>query len=128
MAKKQFISPDSIHAGPTYSHAVRTGNTIYLAGKVGRDARGEIVDGGIEAQARQAFHNLQATLDAAGATMRDIVKLTLFLKNLDDMAIVSRVRGEFLSAPMPASTAVEVSRLAPGILLEIDGIAVIDDA
>ena len=126
--KKQFIVPQGTHAAPTYSHAVKAGNTIYLAGHVGRDVNGKVVEGGIEAQTAQAFENIKRTLDAAGATLADIVKLTIHVTDIDAMSTVRDVRARYLSAPMPASTAVEVARLAPGVLIEIDGTAVIDDA
>ncbi|SIO72088.1 endoribonuclease L-PSP [Burkholderia sp. GAS332] len=125
--KKQFIVPSGTHAAPTYSHAVKAGNTIYLAGHVGRDAQGNVVDGGIEAQTAQAFENLKYTLEAAGATLPDIVKLTVHLTDIGAMATVRDVRARYLKSPMPASTVVEVVRLAPGVLIEIDGIAVKDD-
>ncbi|WP_414447033.1 RidA family protein [Burkholderia sp. 22PA0099] len=125
--KKQFIVPQGTHAAPTYSYAVKAGNTIYLAGHVGRDAQGAVVDGGIEAQTAQAFENLTRTLEASGATLADIVKLTVHVTDIDAMASVREVRARYLKPPMPASTAVEVARLAPGVLIEIDGIAVLDD-
>lgn len=126
--RKQFIVPSGTHVAPTYSHAVKAGATIYLAGHVGRDAAGKVVDGGIEAQTAQVFENLTRTLAAAGATLADIVKLTVHITDIDAMAVVREVRARYLKPPMPASTAVEVARLAPGILIEIDGIAVVDDA
>ncbi|VVD96707.1 RidA family protein [Pandoraea terrigena] len=125
--KKQFIVPQGTHAMPTYSYAVKAGNAVYLAGHVGRDAQGRVVEGGIEAQTAQAFENLKRTLNAAGATLSDIVKLTIHLTDIEAMATVRDVRARYLKPPMPASTAVEVARLAPGVLIEIDGTAVIDD-
>jgi len=123
---KEYIVPAGAPPAKTYSHAVKAGKTIYIAGQVGRDANGSIVPGGIAEQARQTFENLRLAVQAAGGTMQDIVKLTLYLTNLQDMPTVASVRSLYLSAPMPASAAVEVANLAPGILLEIEGIAVID--
>lgn len=123
---KEFIVPRGVKAAPTYSHAVKAGNVIYLAGHVGRDANGEVVSGGISAQTNQAFENLKLTLVAAGASLADIVKLTIHVTDIAAMSDVRDVRSRFLQPPMPASTAVEVARLAPGVLIEIDGIAVID--
>ena len=125
--KKKFITRPGTHAAPTYSHAVKAGNTIYLAGHVGRDVDGKVVEGDIGAQTAQAFENLGRTLEACGATFADIVKLTIHLTDIETMSVVREVRSRYLTPPMPASTAVEVVRLAPGVLIEIDGTAVIDD-
>jgi 2-iminobutanoate/2-iminopropanoate deaminase len=125
--KKQFITPENVPEAKTYSHAVRAGNTVYLAGNVGRRADGTLVSSDLAAQAQQAFENMQRTLDAAGACLSDVVKLTIHLVDIRGMSVVAEVRSRFFQAPMPASTAVQVSALAPGVLLEIDGIAVIDD-
>lgn len=123
---KEFIVPHGVHPAPTYSHAVKAGNVIYLAGHVGRNSSGEVVSGGMAAQAVQAFENLKLTLEAAGASLTDIVKLTIHVTDLGAMSDVREARSRFLKPPMPASTAVEVARLAPGVLIEIDGIAVVD--
>jgi len=123
--RKDYIVPTGVPPATTYSHAVKVSNTIYIAGQVGRDASGNVVPGGIAEQARQTFENLRLTLLACGATLQDIVKLTLYLTNLQDMPVVASVRSQYLCPPMPASAAVEVANLAPGILLEIEGIAVI---
>jgi len=123
---KEFIVPQGVKAAPTYSHAVKAGNVIFLAGHVGRNANGDVVEGGIAAQTHQAFENLKLTLAAAGASLSDIVKLTIHVTDIGAMGEVRDVRSRFLQPPMPASTAVEVARLAPGVLIEIDGIAVID--
>jgi 2-iminobutanoate/2-iminopropanoate deaminase len=125
--KKQFITPEQAHAAPTYSYAVKAGNTIYLAGHVGRDLEGNVVNGGIAQQTAQAFENLKRTLEAAGATLSDVVKLTIHVTDIGSMSTVRDVRARYLKAPMPASTAVEVANLAPGVLIEIDGTAVIDE-
>ncbi|ALL68424.1 Putative translation initiation inhibitor, yjgF family [Paraburkholderia caribensis MBA4] len=125
--RKQFITPKGTHAAATYSYAVRAGNTIYLAGHVGRDANGKVVEGGIAAQTEQAFQNLRRTLEAADATLGDLVKLTIHLTDIEMMTVVREVRARYLTPPMPASTAVEVVRLAPDVLIEIDGTAVVDD-
>lgn len=124
--KKEFIVPAGVHPAKTYSHAVRAGNTIYLAGNVGRKIDGSIVSADLAAQTEQAFLNMQSTLQAAGATLKDVVKLTIHLTDIAGMTTVADIRSRFFSAPMPASTAVQVAALAPGILLEIDGIAVLD--
>jgi 2-iminobutanoate/2-iminopropanoate deaminase len=116
---KDFISPKGIHEALGYSHVVKVGNTLYLSGKVGRDEQGKVVVG-FEAQAQKAFENIQVALEAAGASLKDIVKLTIYVTNIDDMPKFRDIRNRFLSPPFPASTAVEVARLATGVLVEID--------
>ena len=93
--------------------STRTGNTVGI--------------GDFEAQARQTFDNLTAVLEAAGGTFADVVELTYYLVNLDDFAVLDRVRRDYLAGPpYPASTAVEVSRLLdPAWLLEVSALAVL---
>lgn len=125
--KKQFILPRDVHPAKTYSHAVRAGDTIYLAGNVGRALDGTLVPGGLAEQTQKTLENMQATLEAAGATVQDVVKLNIYLTDLAGMPAFSEVRSRFFKSPMPATTAVQVAALAPGVLIEIDGIAIVDD-
>lgn len=128
--KKEFISPKGIFVPPgnppCYSHAVKVGNTIYVAGKTARDEQGKFVEGGFEAQAIKAFENLKLTLEAAGASLKDVVKFTIYLTNMDDIDKFREIRSRYYVPPMPASTAVEVPSLVPGALVEIEAVAVVD--
>jgi len=126
--KKEFISPKGVHKPVRYSHAVKVGNTIYVAGQVGMDEEGRIVSGGFEAQAIRAFENMRLVLEAAGASLKDVVKLNGYFINYHrDFAKYHEIRSRFFSPPLPAATNVQVAGLAlPELLLEIEAVAVID--
>jgi reactive intermediate/imine deaminase len=111
-----------------YADAVVAGNTLYLSGIVPVDAAGDVVGGDdVVAQARQVFANMGLVLAAAGATAADVVKVTVYLLDVDDRPKINPVREEFFGDARPASTLVEVSRLAvPGARLEIEAIAHLD--
>jgi 2-iminobutanoate/2-iminopropanoate deaminase len=121
-----YLSPQGIFEPIGWSHAVKAGNTIYLAGMTGWDEQRQVVAGGFEAQAVKALENIKLTLEAAGASLQDVVKYTVYLTNMDDIATFREVRARYFTPPMPAGTSVEVSRLLPGVLVEIDAVAVVD--
>jgi reactive intermediate/imine deaminase len=108
-----------------YTDAVVAGDTLYVSGIVPVDANGAVVGGAdVVAQARQVFANMARVLAAAGATAADVVKVTVYLLDVDDRPKINPVRQEFFGAARPASTLVEVSRLAvPGALVEIEAVA-----
>jgi len=108
-----------------YTDAVVAGDTLYLSGIVPVDADGEVVGGeNVVAQARQVFDNMRRVLAAAGAAPADVVKVTVYLLDVDDRPLINPVRQEFFGSARPASTLVEVSRLAvPGARLEIEAVA-----
>jgi reactive intermediate/imine deaminase len=107
-----------------YTDAVRAGNLLFVSGCVPVDGEGKLVPGDIVAQTRQVFANIGAVLAAAGGTFGDVVKVTVFLVDVDDRQAVNSVRQEVFGDARPASTLVEVSRLAvPGALIEVEAIA-----
>ena len=111
--------------GP-YSQAVRSGQTVFLSGAIPLDpATGEVVEGGIDAQARRAFDNLKAVADAAGGSMADIVRVGLYLTDLSQFAAVNAVMAEYFEAPYPARSTIEVSALPKGVLFEVDAVMVL---
>jgi enamine deaminase RidA (YjgF/YER057c/UK114 family) len=132
---KEFSSPATLPPPVGYSHIAKVtkGTLIYLAGQVSSDASGQLVgEGNLEAQAEQVFRNLKLALEAAGATMADIVKMNIYLVAELDQSEVPKlraVRDRYVNvAKPPASTLVVVSRLArPGWLIEIEAVAAIDD-
>ena len=118
----QSVAPPQAH----YSHAIRAGNVVYIAGQVPVDPDGQLVDGDAEAQARQVLTNLKGVVEAAGATMDDIVKTSVFLTTRSDRAAVGKVRREFFADPPPANTLVIVAGLAePEMLVEIEATVVL---
>jgi 2-iminobutanoate/2-iminopropanoate deaminase len=110
-----------------YSDAVRAGNTIYVSGQASLDADGKLVGAGdVVAQTRQTLENMKRVLAAAGATLDDVVKVTVYLADRDDRLKVNEVRQEYFQANRPASTLIEISRFAiEGMLVEIEAIAVV---
>ncbi len=114
--------------GP-YSQAIHvtTTQTVYTAGQLGMDPRtGNLVEGGVAAQTRQALHNLQAILEAVGASMRQVVKTVVFLKNMDDFAAMNEIYADFFPEQPPARSTIEVARLPKNGLVEIEAVAVIE--
>ncbi|MDW5375858.1 RidA family protein [Halomonas sp. HP20-15] len=129
MSNKAVIQTDKAPAaiGP-YSQAIKAGNTIYLSGQIPLDPqRMEIVDGDIQAQARQVFNNLAAVCEEAAGSLQDIVKLNLYLVELDNFALVNAVMEEFFEPPYPARAAVGVKALPKGSQVEAEAIMVIGD-
>jgi reactive intermediate/imine deaminase len=110
-----------------YTDAVRAGRLLFVSGRVPVDRRGELVGGDdVVAQARQVFRNVGDVLEAAGASFRDVVKVTLYLTDIDDRPLINPVRQEVFGETRPASTLVEVSRLAvPGARLEVEAVALL---
>jgi 2-iminobutanoate/2-iminopropanoate deaminase len=111
-----------------YTDAVRAGDLLFVSGFVPVDGDGQLVGGDdVVAQARQVFANLAAVLAAAGATFADVVKVTVYLTDIEDRARINPVRQEVFRDTRPASTLVEVSALAtPGARVEIDAVALLD--
>jgi reactive intermediate/imine deaminase len=111
--------------GP-YSQATRAGNTVFFSGQIPLDpASGEVVEGGIDAQARRAFDNLRAVAEAAGGSMADIARVGLYLTDLSQFAVVNAVMAEYFDAPYPARSTIEVSALPKGVLFEVDAVMVL---
>ena len=112
-----------------YTDAVRAGDLLFVSGCVAVDGEGRLVGGDdVVAQARQVFANLGAVLAAAGATFADVVKVTVYLTDIDDRARMNTVRQEVFGGARPASTLVEVSALAmPGAKVEIEAVALLRD-
>ena len=109
-----------------YTDAVRAGGLLFVSGCVPVDEQGQLVGpGDVVGQARQVFANIGKVLAAAGARFADIVKVTVYLLNVDDRTRINPVRQDVFGRSRPASTLVEVSRLAvPGALLEVDAVAI----
>jgi reactive intermediate/imine deaminase len=106
-----------------YTDAVRFGDVLFVSGLTAHDGEGKIVGGDAAAQTRQILSNLKRVLDAAGASMADVLKVTVFLTDINDRAAINPVRQEFFGAARPASTLIEVSRLAlPEMKVEIEAV------
>ena len=111
--------------GP-YEQAVRVGDLIYTAGQIPIDPKtGNLIDGGIVEQTRQVLENLKAVLEAGGASLDTVIKATVFLKNMADLAALNEVYGLYLGKAKPARSTVAVADLPRGALVEIDMVATI---
>jgi 2-iminobutanoate/2-iminopropanoate deaminase len=120
--KKALSSPQSPAAIGHYSPALQVGDFLFLSGQLGMDPEGNLAEG-VEAQTRRALENLRHLLKAAGLGLEDVVKTTIFLKNMEDFPRVNEVYASFFSSPYPARSTVEVARLPKDALVEIEAIA-----
>lgn len=121
--------PEGIYQPATYDHAMRAGNTIYVAGQVARDVNGDLVaPGNAAGQAKQVYANLGAVLQAAGAEPHHVVKVTTYLVNAADSPAVTEERQRFFGAHRPPHTGLIVAALGgPDVLLEVEVIAVLPE-
>ena len=120
---KQVIHTDHAPAAVgTYSQAIKVGNTVYISGQLGLDPATMQLKEGFDAQARQAFDNLEAIAKAAGGSLNDTVKFNVSLTDLADFALLNTVFEERLSAPYPARAAVQVAALPKDGVVEIEAI------
>ena len=125
--KRTIIQTDNAPKaiGP-YSQAIRTKKLIFVAGQTPLDpATGKLVEGGIEAQTRQALTNVQAILEAAGSGMDAVVKTTVFLMDMGEFAAMNAIYAEFFPAEPPARSTVQVAGLPLGARVEIEAIALV---
>jgi reactive intermediate/imine deaminase len=125
---KQIIRTDQApRAIGTYSQAVRVGQTVYLSGQIPLVPETmELVEGDMNAQIRRVFDNLRAVAQAAGGDLSDIVKLNVFLTDLNDFAQVNQIMAEYFQEPYPARAAIGVAALPKGARVEMDAILVLD--
>ncbi len=111
--------------GP-YAQAIKANGFVYTAGQIPLDPKsGNIVEGGIKEQTRQVLENLKAVLEAAGSSLDQVVKATVFLKNIADFAAMNEVYAEYLGNSKPARSTVAVAELPRGALVEIDLVALV---
>ncbi|KRE45244.1 RidA family protein [Paenibacillus sp. Soil522] len=120
----QVIATDKAPAaiGP-YSQAIKLGGLLFTSGQIPLDAAGQLVEGGIEEQTHQVFRNLEAVLAAAGAGFQDVVKATVFMKDMNQFVTVNGIYSSYFGEHKPARSAVEVARLPKDVLVEIEVIA-----
>jgi 2-iminobutanoate/2-iminopropanoate deaminase len=124
MSKRIVATEKAPPAVGPYSQAVIHNGVAYLAGQIPADpVTGEIVDGDVMAQARQVLDNLRAVLEACGASLDDVLKVTVYLKSMDDFAAMNKVYAEYFTGDPPARVAVGVVRLPKDVLVEMDAIA-----
>ena len=128
--RRQIIQPEGVARLPVFSSAVRSGDFIFLSGAIGAlpgVTPPQVVEGGLEAETRQTMDNIITVLDAAGATLEDLIKCTVFLADIDDYAAMNAVYVEYFPSDPPARSAMAGSGLALGALVEIECIAAVPE-
>ena len=126
MARK-IVNSDHAPApiGP-YSQAIQMNDLLFTSGQIAIDPKsGDVIQGDVAAQTKLVLENLSAVLQAAGTSLQHVLKTTIFLKNMDDFAVVNQVYSGYFADALPARSTVEVSRLPKDVLVEIDCIAMI---
>ncbi|MBZ0297463.1 MAG: RidA family protein [Anaerolineae bacterium] len=124
--RKTVTAPSAPSAVGPYSHAIVVNNMVYTAGQVGLiPGTKQLAEGDVQGQTRQALLNLKAVLQASGTSLDNVVKTTVFLKNMDDFAAMNEIYATFFWRNQPARSAVEVARLPLGALVEIEAIALL---
>jgi 2-iminobutanoate/2-iminopropanoate deaminase len=126
MALKIVSTPDAPVAIGPYAQAVRTGDLLFTSGQIPLTADGQLVTGGIQEQTRQVLENLKAVLQAESASLRDVVKTTVFLKDMNHFAEFNSVYESYFGEHTPARSTVEVARLPRDVFVEIELIAAIN--
>jgi reactive intermediate/imine deaminase len=125
MTRKAIHTPKAPMAIGPYSQAIAAGGAVYLSGQIGLDpASGEMVKGGIEAEARRVFTNLAAVAEASGASLAAAVKVTIYLVDFGHFAVVNGIMQEFFREPYPARVTIAAAALPRGAAIEVDCILV----
>jgi 2-iminobutanoate/2-iminopropanoate deaminase len=124
MARETITTDKAPKAIGPYAQAIAANGFVYTAGQIPLDPQsGNLVEGGIKEQTRQVLENLKAVLESAGSSMKQVVKATVFLKNIADFGAMNEVYAEYLEDTKPARSTVAVSELPRNALIEIDLVA-----
>jgi reactive intermediate/imine deaminase len=127
MARTIIQTDKAPQAIGTYSQAVKVDNTVYISGQIPLDpASMEVVAGGTEAQITRVFDNLSAVAEASGGSLKDVVKLTIFLTDLSCFPTVNEIMARYFDEPYPARAAIEVSALPKAVEVEMDAVLVLE--
>lgn len=128
MNRKAISAEDAPDAIGPYSHAIRVGDSIYMSGQIALNPKNmELVTGSIRKETKQVFANISAVVKAAGGSLQDIVKLTVYLTDLKNFDMVNAVMSETFQYPFPARVAIGVSALPRGASIEVEALAVLSD-
>ena len=123
MSKKRIHTDDAPSAIGTYSQAIQSGNLVFMSGQIPLDpASMEVIDGDFAARAHRVFQNLKAVAEAAGGNLDQVVKMTIYLTDLDNFATVNSVMAEYFTEPYPARAALGVRSLPKGVDIEAEAI------
>jgi 2-iminobutanoate/2-iminopropanoate deaminase len=128
MLKQTVVAENAPKAIGPYSAGVKIGDFVFTAGQLGINPEtGSIVNGGIAAETRQALNNLRAVLEAGGSSLNNVIKTTVFLRDMDDFKTMNTVYADFFTENFPARSAVQVARLPLDAQVEIEAVATISD-
>jgi 2-iminobutanoate/2-iminopropanoate deaminase len=124
---RHIIKTDKAPAaiGPYNQGVAASGSLIFTAGQIPLDASGDMAGGGIAEQTHQVLKNLQAVLEAGGSSLKQVVKTTVFLQNMDDFGRMNEVYALYFSEGAPARSTVQVAKLPKGALVEIEAVAIV---
>lgn len=124
---RRIVGTDKVEkTDGTWSQATTKGNLLFISGQIGCDKNGSIVGEDFSSQAKQALENLVAMLEECGATLENLAMITVFVTDMAYRTEFAKIRSEYFAENPPASTMVEINHLcAPGLLIEINGIAVL---
>jgi 2-iminobutanoate/2-iminopropanoate deaminase len=122
--REAVTTPAAPQAIGPYSQAIRAGDLLFVSGQIPLDpATGVLVAGDVATQTHRVMQNVRAIVEAAGASLDDVVKTTIFLADLNDFAVVNEVYGSYFRPPAPARATVQVARLPRDVRIEIDAVA-----
>lgn len=124
MKRETIVAKNAPAAVGPYVHAVKTGDVVYTSGQLGLDPVTGLLAEGVEAQAEQAIKNLEAVLKAAGLSLKNVVKTTVFLADMNDFATINTIYANYFTGDAPARSCVQAAALPKGGLFEIEAIAV----
>ena len=123
MTRETISAKNAPAAVGPYVHAVKAGEMLYTSGQLGLIPESGVLPEGIEAQTKQALENLKAVVEAAGLTLGNVVKTTVFLPDINDFATVNKIYAEYFTGEAPARSCVQVAKLPKDGLVEIEAIA-----
>ena len=122
--KKEISTKNAPAAIGPYSQAIEVNNMVYTSGMIPiNPATGELVTGSVEEQAKQAFSNLKALVEASGSSMEKVVKTVVFIKDMDDFTKINAIYEDYFVAPYPARSCVQVAKLPKDVAIEVEAIA-----
>lgn len=121
----EITTDDSYQSTAPYSQAIKHGDTVYVAGQVPVDVNGTVIGADIQEQTEQVMDNIEAILEAAGTSMANVVKATVFLTDISDFEAFNEVYADRMPEPRPARSAIEVADLAIDVRVEVEVIAAI---
>jgi len=124
MKKQKIQTPNAPAAIGPYSQAIKAGDLLFVSGQIPLDAvTGELIRSGVADETKKVLDNLKAIVEAAGGGLGDVVKTTIFLKDMNNFGVVNEVYGTYFPQPFPARATVEVARLPRDVNVEIEAVA-----